>query len=285
MIPTLPSALSPSGPHPSLSPLSHPASTLTVHLHHERPPHSRQAKNGELRRQLRRTESTAAAGFVKDVVLKFLLAGDEARPRCTRDGRCTKDGREMHGGRWMGDAREIHTHARRTSYLVQCTLHVLCMCTDYAWQAHKTHFELLASVLQFSPREIAQVHAACTPHVLTAHVCSAACTLQMHQCVNTCACTLQVHAAKELEAFHGSTTALISSFFFAPSDLAAAGGGASGAAEGAEQGKPSFDSTMQAYQQADAAGAAAAAGGAAVAAVASSSEEAEELKRKVTRPK
>ena len=30
-----------------------------------------QGKNGELRRQLRRTESTAAAGFVKDLVLKY----------------------------------------------------------------------------------------------------------------------------------------------------------------------------------------------------------------------
>jgi len=66
-------------------------------------------------------------------------------------------------------------------------------CTSYALQAHKTHFELLASVLQFSPREIAQVH-----------------------------------AAKELDAFHGSTTALISSFFFAPSDLAAGGSGGGG---------------------------------------------------------
>ena len=104
--------------------------------------------------------------------------------------------------------------------------------------------------------------------MLTAHVCSARAPVREHQCVNTCACTLQVHAAKELEAFHGSTTALISSFFFAPSDLAAAGGGAGGAAEGAAQGKPSFDSTMQAYQPADAAGAAAAGGAAAAAAAA-----------------
>ena len=84
----------------------------------------------------------------------------------------------MHG-RCTGDVREMHTHARRTSYLVQCTLHehvrvhVLCMCTDYARQAHKTHFELLASVLQFSPREIAQVHAACSPH---AHCTRVLCT-------------------------------------------------------------------------------------------------------------
>ena len=221
-------------------------------------------------------------------------------------GRCTGNAREMHG-RWKGDERgrwEMHgrctgdSYARKTHLVLStvytaraCRVHVLCMCTDYARQAHKTHFELLASVLQFSPREIAQVHAACTPHAhCTRAVCTCtACTLQGHQCVNTaCACTLQVHAAKELEAFHGSTTALISSFFFAPSDLAAAGGGAGGAAEGAAQGKPSFDSTMQAYQQAGAAGAAAAAeagGAAAMAAAASSSEEAEELKRKVTRPK
>ena len=58
-------------------------------------------------------------------------------------------------------------------------------------------------------------------------------------------------------------------------------------------GRPSFDQTMQAYQQADAAAVAAAAaaseagtaGGAAAAAAAASGEEAKELKRKVTRLK
>ena len=181
----------------------------------------------------------------------------------------------MHG-RCMGDTRtlpmctsHVHVHAMSVYALHArlqrhaCVMHAHCMhmhraCTAYAPQAYKTHFELLASVLQFSPREIAQVH-----------------------------------AAKELDAFHGSTTALISSFFFAPSDLAAAGGGGGGAAEGAVAGKPSFDSTMQSYQQqADAAGGAAAAsggaaaaGGAVVAAAAASGEEAEELKRKVTRLK
>ena len=127
---------------------------------------------------MRRTESTAAAGFVKDVVLKFLLAGDEARPRCTGDGREMQGRREMHG-RCTGDAREMHTI--RMTHFVLCTVytacawrvHVLCMCTDYARQAHKTHFELLASVLQFSPREIAQVHAACSPH---AHCTRVLCT-------------------------------------------------------------------------------------------------------------
>ena len=185
MIPTLPSALSPSGPHPSLSPLSHPASTLTVHLHHERPPHSRQAKNGELRRQLRRTESTAAAGFVKDVVLKFLLAGDEARPRCTGDargmhGRCTGDGRGMNAGdgRCTGDAREIHTHARRTSYLVQCTLHehVVCMCSACALTMHGRRTRRTSSSSRRSCSSPRARSRRCTPHarrMLTAHMCSA----------------------------------------------------------------------------------------------------------------
>ena len=169
MIPPLLSALSPSGPS------ALPFASSSPRLDPNRPPQSRappsphQAKNGELRRQLRRTESTAAAGFVKDVVLKFLLAGDEARPRCTghareMHGRCTGDAWAMHG-RCTGDAYTSKTHLVLSTVYTACAcgVHVLCMCTDYARQAHKTHFELLASVLQFSPREIAQVHAACTP--------------------------------------------------------------------------------------------------------------------------
>jgi hypothetical protein len=75
-------------------------------------------------------------------------------------------------GRCTGDSYARKTHLVLSTVYTACTcrVHVLCMCTDYALQAHKTHFELLASVLQFSPREIAQVLAACSLHAHCARV-------------------------------------------------------------------------------------------------------------------